>query len=289
MQKLQKEIHTQTSKTDPADPCESMNIVKLAFDMAKAVEIFKTKAKKLFYSVMLLGHRCPKCNGSLVMATEGGCTCTSCGLNLDPTVEFERCLDCGGVPVLRVRRYRCRKCGIEIRSKFLFEGLVFNAAYFRQKVTESRQRKKELRKRVKEMLASSRSNQLSLDSVDASAIPGLWEALDSLTADLQETAQIVSHKEFDLGHYEKHLKTHITNTSMSLVEVPPLTEDKRRDLIWRFIAAIFLAHAGVIDIWQEGADVMVIKYEANRKRPDISGELEEANGIQGPMGGIEAW
>ena len=26
----------------------------------------------------------------------------------------------------------------------------------------------------------------------------------------------------------------------------------RKDFIWRFIAVIFLAHAGTIDIWQEG-------------------------------------
>ncbi|HCO92487.1 MAG TPA: hypothetical protein DIU00_00810 [Phycisphaerales bacterium] len=40
-----------------------MNIITPAFDMAKAVEVFMQKAKRFFYSVILFGHRCPKCTG----------------------------------------------------------------------------------------------------------------------------------------------------------------------------------------------------------------------------------
>ena len=76
---------------------------------------------------------------------------------------------------------------------------------------------------------------------------------------------------------------------MSLRDIPPLSENLRKDLIWRFIAVIFLAHAGIVDIWQDGQDIMVIKHETNRKRQDISGEFEEPDGIEGSMGGIEAW
>jgi len=56
----------------------------------------------------------------------------------------------------------------------------------------------------------------------------------------------------------------------------------------RFIAVIFLAHAGVIDIWQEGQEIMVIKHEANREGQDVFGELEESDGVEGSVGGIEA-
>ena len=42
-------------------------------------------------------------------------------------------------------------------------------------------------------------------------------------------------------------------------------ENTRKDLIWRFIAVIFLAHIGVVDIWQEGQDIMVVKHEVNGK------------------------
>lgn len=115
-----------------------MNIVTLAFDMAKAVEVFINKVRKFFYSVMLLGYRCPKCNGLLIIVAEERCRCNSCGCELDPTVEFQRCSACGGTPILRVRRYQCKNCGNDVSSKFLFDGLVFNAEYFRQKVAQSR-------------------------------------------------------------------------------------------------------------------------------------------------------
>ena len=132
-----------------------MNIISLTFGMAKAIEVFLQKAKRFFYSVVLFGCRCLKCNGSLVMIAEGQCKCTSCGIEFDPTVKFQNCSACGGVPVLHVRRYQCKNCGSDISSKFLFDGLVFEAEYFRQKVMESRQRKKEQRVRVRQMLEES--------------------------------------------------------------------------------------------------------------------------------------
>jgi len=56
-----------------------MNIRVLVFEMAEAVEAFLQKARRFFYGVMLIGHRCPKCNSSLAMVSEGKCRCASCG------------------------------------------------------------------------------------------------------------------------------------------------------------------------------------------------------------------
>ena len=143
-----------------------MNIRSLAFDMAKAVEAFMHKAKRFFYSVMLFSNRCPECSGILVMHTEGRCRCVSCGKELDPTVAFQRCSECGGIPMLRLRRYQCKKCGSDIQSRFLFDGLAFDADYFKQKMIESRQRKAEQRERVRQILTESRSSDLPLGAVD---------------------------------------------------------------------------------------------------------------------------
>ena len=75
----------------------------------------------------------------------------------------------------------------------------------------------------------------------------------------------------------------------SLVEIPPLgRESGRKDLIWRFIAVIFLAHAGIVDVMQDGQEILVMKHETNRERQDVFGEAEEPDGIEGPMGRIEA-
>jgi hypothetical protein len=265
-----------------------MNIITLAFDMAKAVEVFMGKARKFFYSVMVCGHRCPKCNGQLIMASEGKCQCVSCKKKFDPTVAFQRCSECGGVPVIKVRRYECKDCDSDIQSKFLFDGLAFDADYFKQKMVESRQRKTEQRERVRQMLAESRSADLPLGAVDLAAIPGLLDALNNLTAGLDNSFAIESRDEFDLKRYEKHIQSHIQDFPISLLEIPPLSENLKKDLIWRFIAVIFLTHAGIIDIRQKGQDIMVIKHETNRKRQDVLGEFEEADGIEGSVGGVEA-
>jgi len=266
-----------------------MDIRLLALDMARAVEIFMQKARRFFYSVILLGYRCPKCNGSLRMAAEGRCKCLSCGNQFDPTATFQRCSACGGVPVLKVSRYQCENCHCDIRSKFLFDGLVFDAEYFRQRVAQSRQRKLAQREQVRKMLTESRSADLALGMADLDSVPGLLDALNKLTVGANEHFAIESRDQFDLRRYESHIQVHIQDFPLSLGEIPPLTENARKDLIWRFIVVIFLAHAGTIDIWQEGQAIMVIKHEANRERQDIPGELEDPDGVEGSLGRVEAW
>jgi len=265
-----------------------MNIRTLAFDMTQAVEIFIQKVKKFFYSVMLFSHRCPKCNGSLIMVSESKCRCASCGNTFDPTLAFQRCSECGGIPVLRIRRYECENCGSDISSKFLFDGIVFEAKYFRQKVAESRQRKKEQRERVRQMLSESRSADLPLGAVDLSAVPGLLDALNSLTSGLEPAFVAESRGEFDLNRYESHIQAYIQDFPISLTEIPPLSENLRKDLIWRFIAVIFLAHTGIVDVIQNRQDILVKKHETNREGQDVFGELEDADGVERSVGGIEA-
>ena len=264
-----------------------MNIIQLAFNMADAVGLFAQKAKRFFYNVMLFGYRCPKCNNSLAMAAEGVCKCNSCNYEFDPTVQFQRCSNCGGKPVLKVRRYSCKDCGSNIRSKFLFDGLVFEKEYFKAKMAESRQRKREQRERVREMLAESRSSKLPMEVIDLNAAGDLVNALNSLTAGLDSDFEIASHEEFNLKRYESHIQAHIQDFAVNLLDIPPLSENPRKDLIWRFIAVIFLAHAGTVDIWQEDSNIMVIKH-VDRQRCDIFDEIEGTDGYQESLGGIEA-
>ena len=264
-----------------------MNIIQLAFNMADAVGLFVQKAKRFFYHVMLFGYRCPKCNGSLAMIAEGVCKCDSCELEFDPTVQFQRCSNCGGKPVLKVRRYSCKGCGSDIRSKFLFDGLVFDRKYFKTRMAEFRQRKKEQRERVRQMLAESRSSKLPMEAVDFNTVPSLVDALNSLTSSLDADFEITSHEEFDLKRYESHIEAHIQDFAINLLDIPPLSENARKDLIGRFIAVIFLAHTGIVDIWQEDSNIMVIKH-VDRQRCDIFDEIEGVDGYQEPMGGIEA-
>ncbi|MFC1678057.1 hypothetical protein ACFL3G_13485 [Planctomycetota bacterium] len=265
-----------------------MNIIKLAFDMAAAVQNFFGKAKRYYYMVMLLACRCPKCNSALTMIAEGMCRCNSCEVEFDPTVEFQRCSKCGGVPVLRVRRYYCKDCNSEVISKFLFDTLPFEREYFKAKMAESRQRKKGQRERVRKMLAESRSAVLPLQIGDLNDMPGLVETLNGLTAGLDTGFIVQTHDEFDLGRYERHIQAHIEDFPVNLLDIPSLSENARKDVIWRFIAVIFLAHTGIVDIRQDGRDIMVIKHETDTEGQGVFGEFEETDRVERPLGRIEA-
>ena len=125
------------------------------------------------------------------------------------------------------------------------------------------QRKREQRERVRRMLEESRSADLPLGAVDLTAVAGLLDALNGLTSGLDSTFAVESHSEFDLKRYEKHIQTHVQDFPVSLSEIPPLSENLRKDHIWRFVAVIFLAHYGIINIWQESQEIFVIKNEAD--------------------------
>jgi len=289
LQGLWTKIYAQEAKTLSVHMVESINIVELALGVVAAVEKLLQKAKRFFYCIMLLGCSCPKCKNQVTMLYEGRCQCHTCGYQFDPTVEFQRCSVCGGTAILRVRRYQCKDCGKEIASRFLFDGLIFNAEYFKAKMAESRQHKKEQKERVKKMLAECRSDTLPLQAADLDSVPGLLIALNSLTEDLAESIEIESRDEFNLKHYEEHIQAYIQGFPVSLDEIPPLSEENaRKDRIWRFIAVIFLAHYGVVDLMQDGQEIMVMKHEANREGQGVFREFEEADGVEGSVGRVEA-
>ncbi len=156
-------------------------------------------------------------------------------------------------------------------------------------MAESRQHKKEQKERVKKMLAEWRSDTLPLQAADLDSVPGLLDALNGLSAGIVESFEIESRDEFNLKQYEKHIQAYIQDFPVSLDEIPLLSkESARKDRIWRFIALIFLAHAGVVNIWQDGQNIMVIKNEVDGKGQDLFGELEESDGIEGSVGRLEA-
>lgn len=157
------------------------------------------------------------------------------------------------------------------------------------KVAESRHRKKERTERMRQMLAECRSDELAPGPIDLSSVPGLLETLDDLTADLDTAIAIESRSEFDLKRYQDHVLAHLGDTAVTLAEIGPVINDDRKDLIWRFIAVIFLSHASTIDLWQEGQAIMVKKHEIDRKRQDVFGKTEESARVAGSVGKVEAW
>jgi chromatin segregation and condensation protein Rec8/ScpA/Scc1 (kleisin family) len=175
----------------------------------------------------------------------------------------------------------------EVQSRFLFDGLVFNPEYFREKMAESRKRREQKREEVRKMLAGSRSDTLELDSFDLDSVPDLIEALNQLT-NIPENLNIDIKSGFDLRRYEQHVRDHLKDYPVNLTDIPTLSENPRKDLIWRFIAVIFLAHAGTVDVIQDGQQIKVKRHEIDREGQDIFGESEETDGIEGSVGRAEA-
>lgn len=262
-------------------------MIRLAFQLASRVQAFWERVRAFYYEVMLSEHRCPTCNGRLVMTKESRCRCEACGRELDPTVAFQQCASCGGRPALNIRRYACSECGADLASRFVFEGLVFDAEYFREKMAEHRERKREQRERVRQMLAASRSESILTPQIEG-LTPDLLLALDGLMAGPEPSWMPELGSRFDLRRYESHVKAHIGPIAISLEQVPPLSETPRLDRIWRFIAIIFLAHAGILEIRQDGPTIMVRQRETDTEGQGVPGEAQGADEQEGPVGRVEA-
>lgn len=265
-----------------------MNIIRLAFRFVARVGRYADRARRFFYQVVLSDYRCPSCQGPLEMIKEGRCRCRRCRRTYDPTVAFQRCTQCGGAPEMVVRRYKCMECGAPVESRFLFDGSVFDADYFREKMAESRQRKKEQRQRVKQMLAESRSMPLGQQPIELNAVPGLVEALNGLAGGLSEASIDLDRVKFDLNRYRGHILRHLGDPPVDFDDIPALEENRRVDRIWRFVAIIFMAHAGDIRIRQQGQTIL-IDHETHREGQGIPGEAEDADVLEGSAGRAAAW
>lgn len=266
-----------------------INIVEAAFRLSDATKGFAQRVRQFYYEVMLSGHACERCGGSLEMAGEGKSRCSGCQATLDPTLVFQRCSDCGGTPKLKIRRYVCGDCGQGIRSRFLFDGLVFDAEYFRQKMAEHRERKQQLRERVSQMLAGTRSGAIEIGPVESTDHEGLFAALNGMTLEAFASSLPELRDRFDLPRYQTHIQAHLKAIPINLNQIPPLSENTRLDRVWLFVAVIFLAHAGLIDVRQEGDMILVMQRETDREGPTIPGDLEEADGVERPLDRAAAW
>jgi hypothetical protein len=269
--------------TDDTERGFRMNIIRAALRLAAKVTRFRQRAREFYYAVLLAEHRCPRCNQPLAMVRESWCRCRACGLGFDPTVAFQRCPSCGGPVHLRVCRYACAGCARDVPSRFQFDGLAYDAEYFRDKMAKHRQRRLQQRERVRQMLAESRSANIMVGAVDLGSVPGLVEALDELTVPALDGILFVPRSGFDLGQYQAHITAHLQEIPVELDKIPPLIEDRRLDRVWRFIAVIFLAHAGTLDVWQEGMIIKVIKHETHTEGQGVPGETEEPDRVARPV------
>jgi hypothetical protein len=262
-------------KPNPIRVCDDTtpDIIGLAFMVAEAAVQLVARVRSFYYEVVLAGHACPKCAGRLVMVREGQCRCHACGYT------FQECTACGGKPRLRIRRYECRRCGAEVPSRFLFDGLVFDAAYFREKMAEHRQRRRDRRKQIHQMLSGSRSEALEPGPVSLDDLPDLVAVLNRLSSGAAPAVLLPAREEFNLQRYEAHVQAHLRAIPITFEEIPSLSENALYDHVWRFIAILFLAQAGTIGVWQEGTTIWMSAHEVDREGQAVPGNAEAADGV----------
>lgn len=152
-------------------------------------------------------------------------------------------------------------------------------------MVEHRQRTREKRERIRRLLAASRSPPIAPGVAELNSVPGLLDALNALTDQAGEIGSFEPRNTFDLKLYQSHIRAHLTPIGVAFEEIPPLNDDARLDRIWRFIAVIFMAHAGVLELRQSSQTITL--YETHTEGQDVPGDLETADGVQRPMGRVE--
>ena len=219
---------------------------------------FKQLAKAYYLEVVLSLYRCPDCNGRLKMVGVSECSC-SCGKTLDPTLTFQQSPCCNAGLVRKTFHYACSKCRGIVPSRFLFDERLFDKAYFREIMQESRVRERRKKEELKAILAGSRSGDLILlEEPCLDSIPGLTEALDGIIgAGANGFRDFFSGSGFSLNHYRNHLLSVIGNRSILFSDIAPLIEDSRKDRIWRFVTLIFMRQDHEVSLTQYGPDILV--------------------------------
>ena len=194
------------------------------------------------------------------MTGQSQCSC-SCGNTLDPTLSFQKSTCCGARLVRKTFHYACSCCHNTVPSRFLFDEKLFDKAYFQEMMRDSRERAKRKKEEIRRFLAESRSSALQLmDGPLLESIPDLIQDLDDF---IKEGALKVCHfpfdaqSEFSMGDYHNHIISVLGLDSMLFSDITPLTDDDRRDRVWRFITLIFMQNDREVELMQDGTDIWV--------------------------------
>ncbi len=218
------------------------------------------------------------------MTQEGRAGAAACAESSIPTVAFQRCSTCGGEPRLSVGAIRAADA-----ARMLPRGSC-STAWSSMPSTSGRR------------WPSTGSASASCGNGSGRCWPragprpwsppaatwplcrACWRRSTGLTQADEPAASCACRQRFNLSRYQAHVQAHIRPIAISLEQIPPLSENRRLDRIWRFIAIIFLAHAGIVDVWQDGPNIMVMQRETDTERQGVPGDLEEADGIEGAVG-----
>ena len=235
-------------------------VVKEIIEVLDRVSVFKKKAKQYYFEVILSVFQCPACGGQLHMTGNSKCSCR-CGNVFDPTLTFQKSACCNAGLVRKTFHYACSHCHQSVPSRFIFDERLFDKAYFREMMRESRERRKKKREEIRQLLAESRSESLSLtEKPDLDSIPGLIEDLNQFIQNATNVSNQYSFdvdQPFDMDKYREHILSMLSWDSMLFTDIVPIVENKRKDRVRRFITLIFMEHEREVELIQLGDDLSV--------------------------------
>ncbi len=226
------------------------------------IEALRSSVRDLFYAVVLFQKPCPKCGQpELHMVRDGLAVCAICSARVDPTLAFQTCPDCDAHLTLKVCHYWCAECRSPVGSHYCINARVFDAAYFRQKMQESRDRKRREQDLVPQTVTHEHSEPiLPEDPISLDQAPGLEMDLNGIIGAVVplELRKAVAES-FDLEKYRRHLIDLVQGCVVDFDGVSQLIGNARLDRIFRFVTAIFLEHERFLKIEQiEGGRLRLV-------------------------------
>jgi hypothetical protein len=239
-------------------PVPGNPLLQAIFKVQGRVVHLKEKVREFYFQVLLSQYECPECGGNLVMTGQSQCSC-ACRNIFDPTLAFQKCPFCGGPLVLKTFHYGCSRCQQIVPSRFLFDERVFDKAYFREMMQESRERAKTRREEIRRLLAGSRSDPLLLmETPCLDSIPGLDQALNEfIGTKVEEFIAFETKSDFRMVDYRNHILTILEMGCRRFSAISPLIQNCRMDKAWRFVTLIFMEQDREIQLTQYGPDILV--------------------------------
>jgi len=251
----------------------STNMISAVESLTSTVAVFKAKVRTFYYEVLLSTNVCPSCGGQLVMAEAGKCYC-SCGNALDPAIEFQRSSCCGARLSKRKLHYECSSCGQMVPSKYLFDERIFDNAYYREMMRESRTRRSQRDEAIRKLLEDSHSGRLFLlDLPSAEALPDFIDDLDDFvgSGEARQPDMTAPVADFTMDNYRKVILAGLDGTSRWFRAFPALCPDEKLDRIHRFITLVYMEHDREVILTQEEKDILVERIPEGPHEADPEG------------------
>jgi hypothetical protein len=223
---------------------------------------FKVRVRDFYFEVLMSQYACPECGADLAMLEQSECSCSQ-GHSFDPTLTFQKSTCCGARLVRRTYHYACSQCKSVVPSRFIFDERIFDKAYFREMMLESRARAKKMKEEMIRILADSRSGALPLlEEPCLETIPGLVEDLNDFVpreqSDFDEFNLVVNMGP-GVNEYRSHILAVLGWEGRFFSAIAPLIGDTRQDRVWRFVTLVFMQHDGEIELTQFESDLLVEK------------------------------